>query len=108
MDGVGAVCTVSEVFCRVCSHLGIENKEKGTGADHHNPKFDIDEDVLKSVSHPPFNMLFIFLILKGNIIRAGRDRRENFAKDADSLWNGHNNRNMTNVIYSPDKSSSDF
>lgn len=27
--------------------LGIENKEKGTGADHHNPHFDVDEDVLK-------------------------------------------------------------
>lgn len=32
----------------VFAFLGIENKEKGTGADHHNPKFDIDEDVLKS------------------------------------------------------------
>lgn len=27
--------------------LGVENPEKGTGADNHNPHFDIDEDVLK-------------------------------------------------------------
>jgi metal-dependent amidase/aminoacylase/carboxypeptidase family protein len=27
--------------------LGIENLEKGMGIDHHNPHFDIDEDVLK-------------------------------------------------------------
>lgn len=32
----------------VFAFLGIENKDKGTGADHHNSKFDIDEDVLKS------------------------------------------------------------
>lgn len=31
----------------VFAFLGIENEEKGTGADHHNSKFDIDEDVLK-------------------------------------------------------------
>ncbi len=31
----------------VFAFVGIENAEKGTGADHHNPKFDIDEDVLK-------------------------------------------------------------
>ena len=27
--------------------LGVENPEKGTGADNHNPHFDIDEDILK-------------------------------------------------------------
>ncbi|WP_405096725.1 amidohydrolase [Oceanobacillus sp. FSL H7-0719] len=27
--------------------LGVENPDKGTGADNHNPHFDIDEDVLK-------------------------------------------------------------
>ncbi|WP_231634283.1 amidohydrolase [Salinicoccus sp. YB14-2] len=32
----------------VFAFLGIKNKDKGTGADHHNSKFDIDEDVLKS------------------------------------------------------------
>jgi amidohydrolase len=34
-------------FPGVFAFLGIENKEKGTGAEHHNIYFDIDEDVLK-------------------------------------------------------------
>jgi len=31
----------------VFAFLGTNNPEKGSGADHHNPKFDLDEDVLK-------------------------------------------------------------
>jgi amidohydrolase len=31
----------------VLAFLGINNKEKGTGAEHHNQYFDVDEDVLK-------------------------------------------------------------
>jgi len=31
----------------VYAHVGTRSERKGTGADHHNPKFDIDEDVLK-------------------------------------------------------------
>ena len=31
----------------VLAFLGIKNKEKGTGAEHHNQYFDVDEDVLK-------------------------------------------------------------
>src|SRR5699024_9053921 len=34
-------------FPGVFAFLGIENKEKGTGAEHHNEHFDIDEAVLK-------------------------------------------------------------
>lgn len=34
-------------FPGVFAFLGIENETKGTGAEHHNPKFDVDEDVLK-------------------------------------------------------------
>ncbi|MGE7770301.1 amidohydrolase [Viridibacillus arvi] len=34
-------------FPGVFAFLGIENFEKGTGAEHHNAHFDIDEDVLK-------------------------------------------------------------
>lgn len=34
-------------FPGVFAFLGIYNEEKGTGADHHNVHFDIDEDVLK-------------------------------------------------------------
>lgn len=34
-------------FPGVFAFLGIENKEKGTGAEHHNAHFDLDEDVLK-------------------------------------------------------------
>lgn len=30
----------------VYAFLGIKNEKKGTGADHHNPQFDLDEDVL--------------------------------------------------------------
>ena len=30
----------------VFAHLGINNPEKGTGAAHHNSKFDVDEDVM--------------------------------------------------------------
>lgn len=30
----------------VLAHLGISNPEKGIGALHHNPKFDVDEDVM--------------------------------------------------------------
>lgn len=31
----------------VFAFVGIENEEKGTGADHHHSKFELDEDVLK-------------------------------------------------------------
>ncbi len=31
----------------VMAHLGIRNDELGTGAEHHNSKFDVDESVLK-------------------------------------------------------------
>ncbi|MFP3381430.1 amidohydrolase, partial [Bacillus sp. SIMBA_069] len=34
-------------FPGVFAFVGIENEEKGTGAEHHNAHFDIDEDVLK-------------------------------------------------------------
>lgn len=34
-------------FPGVFAFLGIENKHKGTGADHHNVHFDVDEDVLQ-------------------------------------------------------------
>lgn len=34
-------------FPGVFAFLGIKNEAKGTGADHHNPQFDLDEDVLK-------------------------------------------------------------
>ncbi len=34
-------------FPGVFAFLGIRNEIKGTGAGHHNPHFDIDEDVLK-------------------------------------------------------------
>lgn len=34
-------------FPGVFAFLGIKNEEKGTGAEHHNEHFDIDEDVLK-------------------------------------------------------------
>ncbi|MBN6205360.1 amidohydrolase [Ralstonia pickettii] len=34
-------------FPGVFAFLGVENPDKGTGADNHNPHFDIDEDVLK-------------------------------------------------------------
>ncbi|KAB2333332.1 hypothetical protein F7731_15875 [Cytobacillus depressus] len=34
-------------FPGVFAFVGIENKKKGTGAEHHNPRFDIAEDVLK-------------------------------------------------------------
>ncbi|SHJ48416.1 amidohydrolase [Dethiosulfatibacter aminovorans DSM 17477] len=36
-----------QYFPGVFAFLGIGNEEKGTGAGHHNPHFDIDEDVLK-------------------------------------------------------------
>ncbi|WP_312116935.1 amidohydrolase [Brevibacillus reuszeri] len=34
-------------FPGVFAFVGIENEEKGTGAEHHNAHFDIDEEVLK-------------------------------------------------------------
>lgn len=34
-------------FPGVFAFLGIENKEKGTGAEHHNPHFEMDEAALK-------------------------------------------------------------
>lgn len=37
---------LSEVAPGVLAFLGIKNPEKGIGADHHNIKFDVDEDVL--------------------------------------------------------------
>ncbi len=44
----------SEPFARYQKHfpgvfafVGIQNEEKGTGAEHHNAHFDLDEDVLK-------------------------------------------------------------
>src|SRR5699024_432306 len=34
-------------FPGVFAFLGLKNEEKGIGAEHHHPKFDIDESVLK-------------------------------------------------------------
>lgn len=34
-------------FPGIYAFLGTLNEEKGTGAEHHNPHFDLDEDVLK-------------------------------------------------------------
>ena len=35
-----------ERYPGVMAHLGIANREKGSGAPHHNARFDVDEDVL--------------------------------------------------------------
>ena len=35
-----------EAYSGVMAHLGIKNPDKGTGAAHHNSRFDVDEDVL--------------------------------------------------------------
>jgi len=35
-------------FPGVYAFLGIKNEELGTGAEHHNPKFDLDESALKN------------------------------------------------------------
>lgn len=34
-------------FPGIFAFVGIANEEKGTGAEHHNAHFDLDEDVLK-------------------------------------------------------------
>jgi amidohydrolase len=36
-----------QLFPGVFAFLGMKNPEKGVGAEHHNEKFDVDEDVLK-------------------------------------------------------------
>ena len=53
--GTGEPWMASESFSRyltrwpgVLAFLGIQNPDKGVGAAHHNPFFDIDEDVLKT------------------------------------------------------------
>jgi len=53
--GTGEPWMASESFSRyltrwpgVFAFLGIRNPDKGVGAAHHNPFFDIDEDVLKT------------------------------------------------------------
>ncbi len=38
---------ISRLFPGVFCFLGCANPEKGTGAPHHNPAFDVDEDILK-------------------------------------------------------------
>ncbi len=35
-------------FPAVLNFIGIRNEEKGTGAEHHNGRFDVDEDALKT------------------------------------------------------------
>lgn len=37
----------SEIAPSVFAFVGIRNEEEGMGAEHHNEKFDIDEDGLK-------------------------------------------------------------
>lgn len=45
--GGESIAFYMQYFPGVFAFLGIDNEEKGTGAGHHNPHFDIDEDVLK-------------------------------------------------------------
>lgn len=37
---------LQKMWSGVFVYLGVNNPEKGTGADHHNEYFDLDEDVL--------------------------------------------------------------
>lgn len=67
----------------VFAFLGIENKEKGTGADHHNSKFDIDEDVLKLGVASTVQYALYFLNSDKKIsFKPEETEVETFAKDA--------------------------
>lgn len=45
--GSESMAWVAYYFPTAYVWLGINNPQKGIGADHHNPKFDVDEDALK-------------------------------------------------------------
>src|SRR5699024_3040219 len=67
----------------VFAFLGIENEEKGTGADHHNSKFDIDEDVLKLGVASTVQYALYFLDTDKKIsFKPEETEVETFAKDA--------------------------
>ena len=46
--GSESMAWVAYYFPTAYVWLGINNPQKGTGADHHNPKFDVDDDALKT------------------------------------------------------------
>lgn len=54
-------------FPGVFAFLGIQNEEKGTGAEHHNSYFDVDEDVLKLGVATTLQYVFDFLAYKETI-----------------------------------------
>ncbi|WP_176754136.1 amidohydrolase [Lacicoccus qingdaonensis] len=67
----------------VFAFLGIENEDKGTGADHHNSKFDIDEDVLKLGVASTVQYALYFLDTDKEIsFKPEETDVETFAKDA--------------------------
>lgn len=51
----------------VFAFVGIQNEEKGTGAEHHNAYFEIDEDVLKLGVAATVQYTIDFLKYKGDI-----------------------------------------
>ncbi len=67
----------------VFAFLGIENADKGTASDHHNSKFDIDEDVLKLGVASTVQYALYFLDSDKEISFKPEEKDvETFAKDA--------------------------
>lgn len=54
-------CTTLAMIPGVFSFLGMKNPEKGSGALHHSPKFDIDEDVMHIGMAAAISYVFGFL-----------------------------------------------
>lgn len=56
-----SICTTMAVWPGVYTFIGTKNPEKGTGALHHSPEFDIDEDILPLGMAAALSYVFAFL-----------------------------------------------
>ena len=56
-----SICTMLAIFPGVFLFVGNRNPEKGTGAIHHSPEFDVDEDVMPGGFACEVNYVLSFL-----------------------------------------------
>lgn len=56
-----SICTTLAIWPGVYTFIGTKNPEKGAGALHHSPEFDIDEDILPLGMAAALSYTFAFL-----------------------------------------------